>query len=1019
MKKKLLSAVSLICVAAMLYLGALPALALGASSEMCDVMIYADEEHFEDILAAREALCELAGDIEIIYTYTHALFGFWARIGTYQLELIDASPYFDAHVCGSFSPLSYKDEGIYDTSSMYASEMLGVTEAHTEGYTGAGTVVAVIDDGFDVTHEVFAGSCAEPSLTREAVSDMIATGELNASKLARSIDGIYVSEKIPFAFDYSTGTTDVSTLESHGTHVSAVIGGKSEVMTGVAPDCQLILMKVFSETVSKAAEQLVAAALEDAITLGADVINLSLGTYSGSTEASPYSSIDRMAKKLKNAGITVVCAAGNDGSSAYTSSYAEYLDSPYPRADMPDIGTINHPAVVESFVAVASAGNTHIKYNTLVHRESDGSLYRIEYTDTNASFGIINKTFVDSFDNSELEYVCVSGVGKSEELDSLDLTGKLALIERGEITFVEKVNNAAARGAVGVIVFDNTEDEPLSMELSGCKIPAVFISKKDGEYLASREKKTLVFDNKLSRFDENPSAYEMSEFSSWGTTPSFGLKPDLTAVGESVFSASPGNTYTSLTGTSMATPFVSGIAALICERLEREQSKYILSKRVEYIKALLMTTAGVLHAKDGVEYSPRRQGAGLASISAALESELLMSSTEGESVLYLEREDDGGLEYASELIIENLTERELELELDAVVLRDESFELEALIKGEKTTYTLNSLTSRRLDKASIIPTEDSGLESAGQGKYKLKLGAGKSCSIEFKIRLDADELKENDVFENGYFVDGYIFINSGTRKYSAPFIGFSTDFSSADIFDDSVYELEHGIPFYTGNALMSKKYDGTMTLLGTADGTIFGANGEYAAFSPKLGESSDELYLAPSLLRNISSYKVEIFDPNGELIHSIKENEPLTKGGAERHEPIYIWDGGDGIFDGYIFSDGSYSVVFTAYSDDGKTNQSITMPVKIDTAAPRVAQTSVEQVEEKLMLTVAAQDNVKVKSVRLYTLDKEEPFDLLELDDGDDIFVFDLSALKSEYVWADITDYASNKKTAKIYVTAD
>lgn len=83
--------------------------------------------------------------------------------------------------------------------------------------------------------------------------------------------------------------------------------------------------------------------------------------------------------------------------------------------------------------------------------------------------------------------IALAGLGKKEELAGVDLTGKIALIKRGEISFGEKVLNAAAAGAAGVIIYNNA-DGALNGTLGGANdkyVPAVALTKAEGEALAA------------------------------------------------------------------------------------------------------------------------------------------------------------------------------------------------------------------------------------------------------------------------------------------------------------------------------------------------------------------------------------------------------------------------------------------------------------------------------------------------------------------------------------------------------
>ncbi|MBE6605672.1 MAG: hypothetical protein E7635_01360 [Ruminococcaceae bacterium] len=976
--------------------------------EICEIMIYADEEYFESASMALDALFSLAGrNIEIIDTFEHAFFGFYARAEQKYIDIIDNSEYFDANICGYFSPLK-ADKAEYSTSSVYASEMLGASSVHKTGFTGKGSIVAVIDNGFDVSHEVFAKAPDVSALKKEDIEKLMSDGELASESAGVSANDVYVSEKIPYAFDYTTGKADVSTLEGHGTHVAAVIGADCNTMTGVAPDCQLLLMKVFSSS-ADASEYFVAAALEDAVALGADVINLSLGTYSGSLTTNKNSVISKMAKRLTKSGITVVCAAGNDSSSAYDSTFAEKYDLPYPLAEMPDYGTVSHPAIVEDFIAVASAKNTHVSLDSLIHKNERGEITRIEYCDTNVSLGITKNTFAKHFAPSVIRYVHINGVGKAEDYpDHIDLTGKIALIQRGEIPFMDKVNIAAEKGAVGVIIYGNNDEKEVYMELTSCNIPAVYISKQDGEFLLEASPKELVFDPSLSDFISNPYAYEMSSFSSWGVTPELTAKPDITSVGESVYSAVPG-TYASLSGTSMASPFISGMAALFCEKLEAEESKYISSKRPAFIKnALMFSSKPLINPMSDAEYSPRKQGAGLADISKALNVPFLITGNGGAS-LKLEKAGD---RYSLEFEVENLSETEKTIELDISLLYDIYGGLSIEENGVKKDYVFNTLSSKRIKNVSIEP-DDNGIAkySAKKNILCITLGAKKSCSAKIFINVDKNELN-TAAFTNGYFIEGFLYASDGEFKGSVPFIGFEGDFNSADIFDKTIYSGE--IPFFSGNALMSPDDNDNMVTLGNSQDSSSAS----VAFAPNFDFNLDLLYFAPSLLRNISYFRADITDENGAVLYT-NSGFPLTKGGDSRHDPILVWDGSDGINADYIFPDGNYFLKIKATTADSKTTQLLVIPFKIDTASPKLTKTDVFKDGEKTLIEISAEDESRIKSITLYNTEgidtkSNSGYSQSAEYDGDNSFTFDITVCKDSVLWADITDFAMNTKTFKI-----
>ena len=107
---------------------------------------------------------------------------------------------------------------------------------------------------------------------------------MNASKFTKGLElkDVYYSRKIPFVYDYADKDSDVFPYDSeHGTHVAGIIGGLDDKITGVAVDTQLVLMKVFPDLSEGGKTEDILAALEDAVLLGVDAINMSLGSSCG------------------------------------------------------------------------------------------------------------------------------------------------------------------------------------------------------------------------------------------------------------------------------------------------------------------------------------------------------------------------------------------------------------------------------------------------------------------------------------------------------------------------------------------------------------------------------------------------------------------------------------------------------------------------------------------------------------------------------------------------------------------
>ena len=214
------------------------------------------------------------------------------------------------------------------TSSTGASSITNLVDVYETGifnsssvpYTGKKTSVAILDSGFDCTHTVFQRNldAKEVSFSKEDIKGVLA--QTNAAKYTSDIDvdKVYVSSKIPFAYDYADKDINVFPYDSeHGTHVAGIIGGKDDVITGVAVDTQLVLMKVFPDLSTGAKTEDILLALEDAVLLNVDCINMSLGSSCGFSREVDEVNVNRIYDKLNESGISVLTAASNSYSTGF------------------------------------------------------------------------------------------------------------------------------------------------------------------------------------------------------------------------------------------------------------------------------------------------------------------------------------------------------------------------------------------------------------------------------------------------------------------------------------------------------------------------------------------------------------------------------------------------------------------------------------------------------------------------------------------------------------------------------
>ena len=143
-----------------------------------------------------------------------------------------------------------------------------------------------------------------------------------------------------------------------------------------------------------------------------------------------------------------------------------------------------------------------------------------------------------------------------------------------QLTFEQKVDNAYAKGAEAILVYDNVVSESLT-DMGGITktdIGSVFISKADGEKLLSLGDQRVT----VGQTQWEDGALTMSDFSSWGVTLDLKLKPEIAAPGGNIYSAVLNNGYANMSGTSMASPHMAGLSALAKQYIMSDSKSWTL-----------------------------------------------------------------------------------------------------------------------------------------------------------------------------------------------------------------------------------------------------------------------------------------------------------------------------------------------------------------------------------------------------------------------------------------------------------
>ncbi len=386
----------------------------------------------------------------------------------------------------------------------------------------------------------------------------------------------------------------------------------------------------------------------------------------------------------------------------------------------------------------------------------------------------------------EFEYVVVPGVGRladySETVKQL-LPGRIALIKRGDTTFKEKIEIAMnSMHAAGVIIYNNVAGK-IRMNIGEIKdpIPSISISLEAGTALVNGAKydstpSPIVGKIKVDKTLE--AGPFMSDFSSWGPTPNLKLKPEITAHGGEITSAVPGG-YDEFSGTSMACPNIAGAIAVvrpyICEKFNLDDS--VVADRVEInglINQLLMSNATIAYDTEGLIYSPRKQGAGLANISNVFNTGAYIS-VDGLNKTKLEYGDDkdrnGVYEFTFD--INNFGDKALTFTSESTLAVD------GLAVAEKAHMFTD-----------ITPVwKVNGAIHTGN----VEVAANSTAKITVTITLTAADKKYiDDRFANGMYVEGFFrFLSQteGQNDISIPFLAFYGNWYDVPMLDYSAYEL--------------------------------------------------------------------------------------------------------------------------------------------------------------------------------------------------------------------------------------
>ena len=769
-----------------------------------------------------------------------------------------------------------------------ARDLEGVARAYRAvGADGRGVLVSVIDSGIDPTHQ-------------DMRLDYDCTDANSPAKIHTFDASKGFTCKIPAGYNYADNSyevTDTSEASAHGMHVSGIIAGNGSIgdaepalgrIDGVAPNAQLLAMKIFGNKIHTGAQDVdLIRAIEDSVKLGADIINMSLGSPNGLND--PSDGVGKAIAKAREAGVLVVVAAGNSGLN--TALNGDTKDA----LGVWDDGSLGSPASMTGSFAVASVANGKFTARTM------------SFGDTTLPFMEMSEDFREQ----DLSLVAV-GQGTEEDVEEVGedaLRGKVAVVKRGEIDFQDKWDILNEARVAGMIIY-NSEDEP-------GRLPAYSVSSgphftgamrnEDGVRLVQAIKdaggELNVHVSATPITIPNPDALTPSSFTSWGPTPTLDFKPQIAGIGGNVYSSINRNAYVTMSGTSMASPNVAGTAALLYQNLRALSG----AERAHAAEIRLMNTASILKDSNGIPYAPRQIGAGLVQVDRALAT-TVTATVDGEPYVAL-REVRGTRSF--DVTLTNTGDAPVSYTIPSGIVLNESNDASAKIAVSLSSETLTPSVS------------------------EVTVPAQGTRTVTFTLAPN---------MSSPHYVEGWATLTSTTNgqpDLALPFLGFAGDWNAEPILLP-VGERLLNAPIIRTDLMTVISNNQPMPV----DHNVMGGK---IFLSPNDDGIADTVIPQLMYLRDSQETTYQIFDSQGKLVRDLGTAPPTTRlpVGLIRSTQNLARFESMKKFDGYVYNpatksdekvpSGDYIYRVRTRLGEGFDWQTVDFPFSVDTTAPVVS----------------------------------------------------------------------------------
>ena len=887
----------------------------------------------------------------------------------------------------------------YDTYGMASKASIKVTPAYEAGFTGKGTLIAVIDNEFNVRHNVFS-VVPEKMRYSEAVINAIGNSIGFGIDPKYTMDHIFYNGKIVYAYDYGENDNICRTGGmQHGTHVAGIAAGNNDGQgeldfKGTAYDAQLAFFKIADKS-GQLQDEAILAALDDAVKLNPDVINCSYGAIEYLTH--DYEG-KQLYEKLMEYGTAIVAAAGNDAYNSYAMGSDEIP------VTYTNYSTICSPSSLNGAFSVAASvpDAVYATHYTMIFNDSNRVPTNMIYADLSfeevyedGNLSVRSRSVPqdeeaeedDAVEIDRVDYVYLGGIGQLNDFKGKKLNDKIVIVNESAIPIETLVKRSIQYNCYAVIVIQREKNSLLKQNNDISDFFVYSIDHAQKEYFEQHPKGTVaICSSQKMKEEPQRNAGTITEYSSYGTKADLTLKPDITAPGDNILSSIDKQGFGVMSGTSMASPCAAGAYAVMKQYIFSNSycSIYLGTQTQEFIYQLLMSTADILSYRDTEKplyYSPRLQGAGGINLEKAIQTRAFLSVDDARPSVSLGESTEGT--YRFRFSVSSFSSETQQFTPD-YILQTDGYRLSEH-EQERAHYVNSFIPDDIRSRAKVTFSVD------GQPVQTISVEPFETLEVEVTLTLDpAYVTSHSQLFSNGFFVDGFICMNSEEAvDLHLPFTGFCGDWSKADIFPQNIYHDDALFPVGQSTLSIVSAFDSGSSFAETAGVNVFGYKDLPTNIS--FGQNSlrsylnipETVYVNPCVLlpnihvlRDVMDYTISIYDKKGVLLFCQNFGDISSYFNPSGAQYAYLTEPSKRpiLNEFFEFADtlteGEYTYIVSASTVgiDGNPQRTehFMFPIHVDNTAPSIQEYYLQKTDDgKLYLHLYAKDNNILQGIRL------------------------------------------------------